>query len=113
MISTLGEVHDLGWRLRVYCRFGKREGMKSIRACTAYIDIDVPTLIWTRGRDFPIARLILLCHKAETAAGASLQPSSEGVGEVSADRGDRAGDVTFGSQRGSRGVDNLWVGEVP
>ena len=31
--------------------------LKSIRACTAYIDIDVPTLIWTRGRDFPIARL--------------------------------------------------------
>jgi len=57
MISTLGEVHDLGWRLRVYCRFGKRDGLKSIRACTAYIDIDVPTLIWTRGRDFPIARL--------------------------------------------------------
>ena len=57
MISPLGEVHDLGWRLRVDCRFGKREGMKSIRACTAYSDIDVPTLIWTRGRDFPIARL--------------------------------------------------------
>jgi hypothetical protein len=30
---------------------------KSIQAWTAYIDIDVPTLIWTRGRDFPIARL--------------------------------------------------------
>jgi hypothetical protein len=45
MISTLGEVHDLGWRLRVYCRVGKRDGMKSIRACTAYVDMDLPSLI--------------------------------------------------------------------
>jgi len=57
MIATLGEAHDLGWRLRIYCRFGKRDGMKSIRACTAYVDMDLPALIWTRGRDFPIARL--------------------------------------------------------
>jgi hypothetical protein len=57
MISTIGEAHDLGWTLRVYCRWGKRDGMKSIRACTAYVDIDLATLVWTRGRDFPIARL--------------------------------------------------------
>jgi hypothetical protein len=29
--------------------------MKSIRACTAYLEIDLATLIWTRGRIFPIA----------------------------------------------------------
>ncbi len=57
MIATLGEALDLGWRLRIYCRFGKREGMKSIRECTAYVEVDLPTLVWTRGRDFPIARL--------------------------------------------------------
>ncbi len=55
MIATLGEAHDLGWRIRVYCRFGKREAMKSIRACTAYVEVDLATLLWTRGRDFPIA----------------------------------------------------------
>ena len=26
MIATLGEAHDLGWMLKVYCRWGKREG---------------------------------------------------------------------------------------
>jgi hypothetical protein len=57
MIATLGEAHDLGWKVRVYCRFGKREAMKSIRACTAYVEIDLETLVWTRGRNFPIARL--------------------------------------------------------
>ena len=57
MIATLGEAHDLGWRLRIYCRFGKWDGMKSIWASTPYVDMDLPSLIWTRGRDFPIARL--------------------------------------------------------
>ena len=57
MIATIGEALDLGWKLTVYCRFGKREGMKSIRECTARADIDLQTLVWTRGRDFPIARL--------------------------------------------------------
>jgi hypothetical protein len=57
MISTIGEAHDLGWTLRVYCRWGKRDAMKSIRECTASVDVDLKTLSWTRGRDFPITRL--------------------------------------------------------
>ena len=57
MVATLGEAHDLGWRLTVYCRFGKREGMKSIRECKARVEADLATLVWTRGRDFPLARL--------------------------------------------------------
>ena len=57
MIATLGEAHDLGWKLTVYCRFGKREGMKAIRECTARAELDVETLVWTRGRDFPLTRL--------------------------------------------------------
>jgi hypothetical protein len=57
MIATLGEAHDLGWRLRVYCREGKGSAMKKHRACTAYLDADLETRVWTRGRDFPIAWL--------------------------------------------------------
>ena len=57
MIATIGEALDLGWRLTVYCRWGKRDGMKSIRECTAQVEIDLETLVWTRGRDFPITRL--------------------------------------------------------
>lgn len=51
------EAHDLGWRLTVYCRWGKRDGMKSIRECHGRLDADLATLVWTRGRAFPIARL--------------------------------------------------------
>jgi hypothetical protein len=57
MIATIGEALDSGWSLRVYCRFGRRDAMKSVRGCVAYVDVDLPSLIWTRGRDFPIARL--------------------------------------------------------
>ena len=57
MIATIGEAHDLGWKLTVYCRLGKRDGMKSIRACVAKADIDLETLVWTRGRAFPITGL--------------------------------------------------------
>jgi hypothetical protein len=57
MVATLGEAHDLGWRLTVFCRWGKRDGMKSIRECHGKLEADLSTLLWTRGRDFPIARL--------------------------------------------------------
>ena len=57
MISTLGEAHDAGWRVRVYCRRGKRDHGKSSRECHASIEADVETLLWTRGRAFPISGL--------------------------------------------------------
>jgi hypothetical protein len=31
--------------------------MKSIRECVARVTADLETLVWTRGKDFPIARL--------------------------------------------------------
>jgi hypothetical protein len=55
MISTIGEAHDLGWKIRVYCREWKGHAMKKHRGCIAQIDIDLPTLVWTRGRDWPIS----------------------------------------------------------
>jgi len=54
-IGTIGEAHDLGWKLRAYCRHGNRDGMKSIRECTWSIDLHLPTLVATRGRAFPLA----------------------------------------------------------
>jgi hypothetical protein len=53
MIETLGEANDLGWRIRVYCRFGKREALKSIRSCTAYVEIDLASLILDARSEFP------------------------------------------------------------
>ena len=57
MIATLGEALDQGWTLHVYCRFGRREGMKTVRECKAGSVLDVTTLVWTRGRAFPVSEL--------------------------------------------------------
>jgi hypothetical protein len=57
MIATLGEALDGGWRLTVYCRWGKRDGMKSVRECKASVEADLATLVWTRGRAFPVSDL--------------------------------------------------------
>jgi hypothetical protein len=56
-IETLGEAYSAGWRLTVRCAWGKRDAMKSIRDCVEGAELDLETLVWTRGRDFPLARL--------------------------------------------------------
>lgn len=56
-VHTLGEAYRLGWKLRARCAFGKRDGMKSIRECVSTIDVDMTTLLWTRGPNFPLCDL--------------------------------------------------------
>ncbi len=56
-IETIGEALDLGWRVHVRCAWGKRDAMKSIRECIKGYELDLETLVWTRGRAFPLARL--------------------------------------------------------
>ena len=44
MIATLGEAHDLGRSRPVYCRWGKRDGMKTRRECNARaVEVDRET----------------------------------------------------------------------
>lgn len=57
MVETIGEALSLGWQLKARCAFGNREGMKSVRQCTWTYDLDMLTLVATRGRDFPLAML--------------------------------------------------------
>ncbi|VTZ60825.1 conserved hypothetical protein [Sinorhizobium medicae] len=57
MVETIGEAFSLGWQLKARCAFGNREGMKSVRQCTWSYDLDMLTLVATRGRDFPLAML--------------------------------------------------------
>ena len=56
-IETIGEAYRLGWRIRVRCAWGKRDGMKSIRECLEHYELDLATLVWTRGADFPLSGL--------------------------------------------------------
>jgi hypothetical protein len=56
-IETLGEAWEHGWRITARCAYGKREGMKSIRECLCRVELDLPTLVWTRGAGFPLDQL--------------------------------------------------------
>lgn len=55
MVETIGEAFSMGWQLKARCAFGNREGMKSVRQCTWTYDLDMLTLVATRGRDFPLS----------------------------------------------------------
>lgn len=56
-VATIGEAHSLSWKLTVFCRAGRRDGMKSIRGCTWRLEADLQTMLWTHGTDFPISDL--------------------------------------------------------
>ena len=56
-VESLGEAYDLGWRVTVRCAWGPRDGMKRVRECVYGGELDLATLVWTRGAAFPLARL--------------------------------------------------------
>lgn len=56
-VESIGEAYDLGWRVNVRCAHGPRDGMKRVRDCVFGAELDLWTLVWTRGRHFPLARL--------------------------------------------------------
>ena len=57
VVETLGEAFSAGWRIRARCAWGPRDAMKRVRECVYGAELDLPTLVWTRGRDFPLAWL--------------------------------------------------------
>jgi hypothetical protein len=59
MIETIGDALSQGWRVTARCASGRADGpsAKSSRPCTFRQDLDVETLVWTRGRAFPLSRL--------------------------------------------------------
>jgi hypothetical protein len=56
-IETLGEAWNLSWRIHLRCLHDGREGLKHKRECGYRAELDLTTLVTTRGRDFPLARL--------------------------------------------------------
>ena len=57
MVQTLGEAWRQGWQVTVRCALGRKDGFRSVRECTYRADLDIASLAWTRGRDFPLERL--------------------------------------------------------
>jgi hypothetical protein len=56
-VETLGQALAYGWRIHARCDFGKRDAMKSIRECVYSRELDLETLVWTRGKGFPLSAL--------------------------------------------------------
>ena len=56
-IETLGDAQRAGWKAAAQCLGRDARIKKGSRPCPQKIEFDMPTLIWTRGKDFPLAML--------------------------------------------------------
>ena len=57
MVETLGDALKAGWTLVVHCACGRRHGLKQIHECRCAYVIDLESLVWTRGAEFPLRQL--------------------------------------------------------
>jgi hypothetical protein len=57
LIETLGDAFTHSIRIYLACAEGKGSAMKKHRECTFRHELDVMTLVCTRGRDFPLSML--------------------------------------------------------
>lgn len=48
---------SLGWKVHMRCAGGYREGTRSTRRCVYRKQLDLETLVATRGPNFPLGRL--------------------------------------------------------
>src|SRR5262249_33904492 len=55
-VETLGDAYAAGWRVTVRCARGKQDGMHRHRECVYRAELDMETLVWTRGPNFPLSR---------------------------------------------------------
>jgi hypothetical protein len=57
-VETIGEA-SFGWRIVTRCARGREDGpsSKSSRECTYRRELDLETLVYTRGRAFPLSGL--------------------------------------------------------
>ena len=56
-VEKLGEAWNLSWKIHIRCLDDGREGLKHKRRCDYRAELDMQTLVCTRGRDFPLPEL--------------------------------------------------------
>jgi hypothetical protein len=61
VVETLGQAWRLGWRARARCLVfapaPKSRHDRTLVACDTVTDLDMKTLVWTRGERFPLDQL--------------------------------------------------------
>jgi hypothetical protein len=56
-IETLGDALTAGWRVHAKCIDGSVEQTHSTRKCHYTKELNLETLVWTRGRKMPLSDL--------------------------------------------------------
>jgi hypothetical protein len=56
-VSTLGDAFTYSWRITARCSGGVVDDRTHTRPCVYQEELGLHTLVWTRGRNFPLARL--------------------------------------------------------
>ena len=56
-IEAPGEAYRLSWRVRVRCVRGYIESPAKVQPCGHQAMLDMQTLVWAKGRNFPLGRL--------------------------------------------------------
>lgn len=56
-VESLGDAMNLSWRVHIRCQDDGMRGLKHKRECGYRAELDLETLVCTRGRAFPLARL--------------------------------------------------------
>src|ERR1700691_454976 len=56
-VPMQGIARSLGWKVHMRCAHGPRDGMKRVRECVYRKQLDIDTLVCTRGPNFPLSRL--------------------------------------------------------
>jgi hypothetical protein len=56
-VETLGEALNVSWRIDLRCLHDGHEGLKSKPSCGYRKQLDLETLVCTRGRDLPLGRI--------------------------------------------------------
>jgi hypothetical protein len=54
-VETLGVARSLSWKVHMRCANGYRESTKSTRRCVYRKQLDLETLVATRGPNFPLS----------------------------------------------------------
>ena len=56
-VETLGQAYSLSWRVHARCAKGRVDYTHSTCRCVFRTELDIQTLVMTRGPNFPLARL--------------------------------------------------------
>ena len=61
-VETLGAARSLGWKVHMRCANGYRQETRSMRKRVYRKQLDLETLVATRGPNFPLSRLEFAPH---------------------------------------------------